>query len=129
MKLLTTEEVAEILGMHEESVRRLCRQGKIPCKKVLGRWKVDQSDLEKWIEEQQWTKNKPCKCGSTHRAFERIIKIIMTSISNLVKRLNSYFFDSEQVETESALLFYGSTGLGIVFAFTYWIMNIIEFVH
>jgi len=52
MKLLTTEEVAEMLQMHNESVRRKCRLGELPCVKVGRGWRIKEEDLHRWIDEQ-----------------------------------------------------------------------------
>ncbi len=49
-RLLTPEEVADMFGFHEESVRRLCRQGKLPAAKVGRKWLFDPDILERWIE-------------------------------------------------------------------------------
>ena len=53
MKLLTTEEVAKILQIHNESVRRKCRDGGLPCIKVGRHWRIREDDLNKWLKEQQ----------------------------------------------------------------------------
>lgn len=53
MKLLTTEEVAEVLQMHNESVRRKCRSGEIPCIKVGRHWRIKEADLVEWLEEKK----------------------------------------------------------------------------
>ena len=49
-KLLNPSEVALILGIHEESVRRSFRDGRLPGAFLLGsRWKISESDLVKYI--------------------------------------------------------------------------------
>lgn len=40
------EDVAERLGIHPESVRRLIRQGKLPAIKFGNKWLVDRATLE-----------------------------------------------------------------------------------
>jgi len=42
------EEVAERLGIHPESVRRLIRQGKLPAIKFGNKWLVDKAILEQF---------------------------------------------------------------------------------
>ena len=37
---ITIEAAAEIMGIHEESVRRLCRLQKIECRKWVRSWQV-----------------------------------------------------------------------------------------
>ncbi len=42
------EEVAERLGIHPESVRRLIRQGKLPAIKFGNKWLVEKATLEQF---------------------------------------------------------------------------------
>ncbi len=44
-KFLTPEEVAKLLGLHVESVRRLLRKGGIKGEKFGGSWRIRESDL------------------------------------------------------------------------------------
>lgn len=45
----TVEEVAEALKIHPYTVRRLCREGKMPCFKVGGQWRFSKSEIQEWI--------------------------------------------------------------------------------
>lgn len=45
----TVEEVAAALKIHPYTVRRLCREGKIPCFKFGGQWRFEKKELEKLI--------------------------------------------------------------------------------
>ena len=45
---LTAEEVAEALKLHPYTVRRLCREDKIPCFKFGGQWRFRKDEIEKW---------------------------------------------------------------------------------
>ncbi len=48
--LLTTEEVAYILGLSPFTIRRLLREGELPGKKVGKRqWRIQRSDLDKYL--------------------------------------------------------------------------------
>ena len=38
-------EASEALGVHWETVKRLCREGRIPASKVHNMWLIDQDDL------------------------------------------------------------------------------------
>lgn len=43
----SVEEAARILGVDEETVRRWCRQGKIPGVKRFGRdWRIPRSEID-----------------------------------------------------------------------------------
>jgi len=41
----TVEEVAEALKLHPYTVRRLCREGKIPCFKFGGQWRFNKEKI------------------------------------------------------------------------------------
>ncbi len=41
-------EAAEVLGVHWETVKRLCREGRIPASKVHNMWLIDEYDLAKF---------------------------------------------------------------------------------
>jgi len=44
---LTPEEVAYLLRLHPETVRRFCREGKIPAIHVGGVWRIPLTELAK----------------------------------------------------------------------------------
>ena len=44
----TVEEVAEALKLHPYTVRRLCREGKIPGFKIGGQWRFDKKEFDEW---------------------------------------------------------------------------------
>lgn len=44
----TIEEIAKALKLHPYTVRRLCREGKVPCYKFGGQWRLRKDDMEKW---------------------------------------------------------------------------------
>jgi len=48
----TVEEVAKSVKLHPYTVRRLCREGKIPAFKFGGQWRFKKDVLDKWLEEQ-----------------------------------------------------------------------------
>ena len=49
-QILTIAQVAEDLGLHELTVRRLAREGAIPALKLGRQWRVKRDLLDKWIE-------------------------------------------------------------------------------
>lgn len=53
MEWLTTKEYAKAYGLHPQSVRRMCEQGTLNCKKVGAMWRIaDEADpLAKEIED------------------------------------------------------------------------------
>jgi len=58
LDVLDPRAAAELLGMHEETVRRLARERKIPAYKVGGLWRFSRSMLYRWAEAQQ-TRQQP----------------------------------------------------------------------
>ncbi len=43
----TVEEVAATLKLHPYTIRRLCREGKIPCFKFGGQWRFRKDEIDK----------------------------------------------------------------------------------
>ena len=50
--IMTIEEVARYLSLHELTVRRLAREGDIPAFKVGRQWRVKKDLLDRWIEQE-----------------------------------------------------------------------------
>ena len=58
MKLLTTQQAADLLGINLNNISLRCRQGKIPgAVQIGGRWLIPEESLEE-IEIQPQKKNK-----------------------------------------------------------------------
>jgi excisionase family DNA binding protein len=49
-EIMTIEQVARYLSLHELTVRRLARDGEIPAFKVGRQWRVKRELLDRWIE-------------------------------------------------------------------------------
>lgn len=49
-EIMTMEQVARYLSLHELTVRRLARDGEIPAFKVGRQWRVKRELLDRWIE-------------------------------------------------------------------------------
>ena len=49
-QIMTIEEVARYLSLHELTVRRLAREGEIPAFKVGRQWRIKRLILDRWIE-------------------------------------------------------------------------------
>lgn len=56
-QLLTPAEVAEILQVDEQTVRRYLREGKLRGLRIGNRWRVDQADLEAFIQANKGPEN------------------------------------------------------------------------
>ena len=49
----TAEEVAKTLRLHPYTIRRLCREGKIPAFKFGWQWRFRKSAIEAWAKKQE----------------------------------------------------------------------------
>lgn len=47
--VLGVDEVAEILGIQPSAVSESARRGKLPMRKVLGKWKIDQLEFRRLV--------------------------------------------------------------------------------
>jgi excisionase family DNA binding protein len=52
-RLLSTEEVAEYLGVGQPTVYRWCREGSLPAVKIGRRWRVRRSALEEFVRKNE----------------------------------------------------------------------------
>jgi excisionase family DNA binding protein len=52
-EILTIDEAAELLQLNKRSLYKLLRQGGIPAKKVLNKWRFDRQSLKRWLNEGQ----------------------------------------------------------------------------
>lgn len=48
-QIMTLKEVAKYLGVHEMTVYRLLKAGKLPATKVGGQWRFKKELLDKWL--------------------------------------------------------------------------------
>ena len=53
MKTYTVEEIAKALKLHPYTIRRLCREGKVPAFKFGGQWRFKKEQIDKWQSNQQ----------------------------------------------------------------------------
>jgi len=51
-EIMTIQEVARYLSLHELTVRRLAREGELPAFKIGRQWRVKKEILDRWIERQ-----------------------------------------------------------------------------
>jgi excisionase family DNA binding protein len=51
-RIMTIEQVARYLSLHELTVRRLAREGEIPAFKVGRQWRIKKALLDRWIEQE-----------------------------------------------------------------------------
>ena len=61
---LNTIEAAKVLGFHRMTMERICREDRLPAKKIHNKWRIDKSEVEKYLAD-SITKNERI------REFER----------------------------------------------------------
>lgn len=47
---VNVHEAAKVLGFHWETVERMCRDGRIPAKKIHNKWLVNQKELDNYFK-------------------------------------------------------------------------------
>jgi excisionase family DNA binding protein len=57
MTILKLSEVADVLKMNKEVVRRMCKAGQLPAFRVGKMWRVDADDLTRWFQEKSKATN------------------------------------------------------------------------
>ena len=55
METFTVEELAKYLKLHEFTIRRLAREGKIPSFKAGGQWRFREDEIDKWTKNDEQT--------------------------------------------------------------------------
>ena len=51
IEFYTAEEVAKVLRLHPYTIRRLCREKKVPAFKFGGQWRFEMAELKEWAKE------------------------------------------------------------------------------
>ena len=63
---INVHAAAEVLGVHWETVKRMCREGRMLARKVHNMWLIDKGDLTRFAANY----NEP-RCGKSSNNFER----------------------------------------------------------
>jgi len=53
IRLLTSEDVAELLQVDRETIYRMARRGELPAIKVARHWRFRAAGIERWLRELQ----------------------------------------------------------------------------
>ncbi|MBI4706902.1 MAG: helix-turn-helix domain-containing protein [Candidatus Omnitrophica bacterium] len=53
IEVYTVEELAKALKLHPYTIRRLCRENKIPAFKFSGQWRFNKDSIAKWAKERE----------------------------------------------------------------------------
>ena len=57
-EIMTVEEAAAYLQIGKKSLYKLAKEEKIPCKKVLNKWRFEKDGLKRWVSNGRKAKNK-----------------------------------------------------------------------
>lgn len=55
-KIITTRDFAEALGLHVDSVKRMCKEGKLDAEKVGGKfgiWMIEKTEVARYRKERR----------------------------------------------------------------------------
>ena len=50
-EILTIEEAARLLQLSKRTLYKLVREGEIPGKKILNKWRFERESLKRWVSE------------------------------------------------------------------------------
>lgn len=51
--ILTVEEAAAYLRIGKRSLYKLAKQGKVPGKKILNKWRFEKESLKEWVSKEE----------------------------------------------------------------------------
>ena len=66
---LTTPEASSVLGLHTETIKRLCRLTKLKGEKVNNGWLIPKTEIESFASTYEETRGRPAN-GRAHRNGE-----------------------------------------------------------
>src|SRR5215218_8800842 len=89
-RLLSTEEVAEYLGVGQATVYRWCREGSLPAVKIGRRWRVRRSALEEFVRKNERSET----LVGRRRAFVEVPDNLMAVVQDreLMRKVDAAFF-------------------------------------
>jgi excisionase family DNA binding protein len=93
-RFLTPEEVAALLRVSPEAVRRLLRRGEIPAVRVGRAWRVDEEGFQRWLRRGLMRavrpsdgRGGPCLCGCGQPTITPTARFLPGHDGKLVHRL------------------------------------------
>ena len=89
-RLLSTEEVAEYLGLGQATVYRWCREGSLPAVKIGRRWRVRRSALEEFVRKNERSETLVGRL----RAFVEVPDNLLAVVQDreLMRKIDAAFF-------------------------------------
>ena len=102
--LLSTEDVAEYLGVGQASIWRWCREGSLPCIKIGKQWRIRREALDEFLRQSE----RPVTLVGRLRSFLEMPDNIIGIAQNheLLRRLDSAFFRIGEAQAGLLVKFY-----------------------
>jgi excisionase family DNA binding protein len=88
--LLSTEEVAEYLGLGQATVYRWCREGSLPAVKIGRRWRVRRSALEEFVRKNERSETLVGRLRAFVEAPDNLLAVVQDR--ELMGKVDSAFF-------------------------------------
>lgn len=103
--LLSVKDVAELMGVGQDTVWRWCREGNLPCLKVGKHWRVRREALEDFLKRSE----RPATLVGQLRSFLRAPDNVLAIAQNMdiLHRLDAAFFQVGEAQGGLLVKFYG----------------------
>src|SRR5215208_5010615 len=88
--LLSTEEVAEYLGVGQATVYRWCREGSLPAVKIGRRWRVRHSALEEFVRKNERSETLVGRLRAFFEVPDNLLAVVQDR--ELMREMDSAFF-------------------------------------
>ena len=88
--LLSTEEVAEYLGLGQATVYRWCREGSLPALKIGRRWRVRRSALEEFVRKNERSETLVGRLRAFVEVPDNLLAIVQDR--ELMRKIDAAFF-------------------------------------
>jgi excisionase family DNA binding protein len=105
MKLLSAEDVAELMGVKETTVWRWCREGNLPCLKVGKHWRVRREALEAFLRRSERSTTLVGQLSSFLQVPDSVLAIAQNI--DILHRLDAAFFQVGDAHGGMLVKFYG----------------------
>jgi len=93
-RFMTPDEVASLLRVSPDAVRRLLRRGDLPAIRVGRAWRVDEAELQRWVRRGMFRamgrangRGGPCLCGCGRRTMTPSARFLPGHDGKLIHRL------------------------------------------
>src|SRR5919112_6297063 len=88
--LLSTEEVAEYLGVGQATVYRWCREGSLPAVKIGRRWRVRRSALEEFVRKNERSETLVGRLRAFFEVPDNLLAVVQDR--ELMREMDTAFF-------------------------------------